>query len=197
MAKHEKYERDDNPIDWSAFSEAPGKPLHLKWCTQLRWVSFALIALAIAGIVFGANMLVSAFNALAESGDGAALFVAHFGDYWRPVFIMLIGLVTLIPATFGLQTAQAPGSFVAPTVLGLAGIAAPLVFVMVLVAFGLLNGGIDIVLLVTMLICAVAASVYLLFVVRVHKSFNAATGGVHTAKRSTKDEMWDEDKIWN
>jgi ABC-type anion transport system duplicated permease subunit len=196
MAKHEKYERDDNPIDWSAFGEAERKPMHLKGCKELRLVSLVLIALGIGGIIFGTNMLVGAFGELSQSGDGAMLFVTSFSDYWRPVFIMFIGLVTLIPATFGLQTASNPGSFLTPTILGIAGIVAPLLFALIIIITGALRGDMDIVLFLTMAICAIGAGIYLLFVVRVHKAFNLATGGVHSTRRPAKDEIWDEESIW-
>ena len=188
------FDAEDNPIDWSAFDEKERAVADLEGSKQLRIVSIAMMLLAVVGIVIGITSMNDALGSLSKAADGQTELVGNFGMYARPAFLIFYAMLTLVPAAFGLQTAKSSVSFVAPTVLGVAGIV-----VSALCGFGFLfvdaiSGVGNLTMPVYMFICAVVAVVYLMFVVRVHKSANAA-GGVQR-RRPTKEELWDEDKIW-
>ena len=177
---------DDNLIDWSAFDENVQPATEYDGSKQLRIVSIVLLFVAVAGIVIGAMDLSSAMAAAASAG---------IGSFAKPILLMFFGMLTFIPAAFGFQTAKSPVVFVMPTVLGLAGIVVSALGAIGSLVTSAFSGSFDPVLPTYMLICTLVAVVYLVFVVRVHKAVNAA-GGVPQRKRPTKEELWDEDKIW-
>lgn len=195
MAKRRAYDEGDNLIDWSAFEETAQSTAEYDGSRQLRIVSIILLLVAVAGVAMGAVELGSVMDAASRAGDDNTLITAGIGSFARPILLMFFGLLTFIPAAFGFQTARSPVVFVTPTVLGLAGIAVSALGVVASLVTGALSGSFDPILPTYMLLCTLVAAAYLFFVVRIHKAVNAA-GGVPQRKRPTKEELWDEDKIW-
>ena len=181
---------DDNLIDWSAFDEEDDKPRVLQGSRELRIVSIILLLIAVAGIVMGGV----AFNEALDGLNGtAAQNGTGLGSLVQPGLLVLFALLTIIPASFGLQTAKSPVVFMTPTVLGLLGIAASLVCAIALLVLQALAGEFDPVVPSYFIVCAAAACAYLFFVVRVHKAANAEGDVKH---RPTKEELWDDKNVW-
>ena len=185
---------EDNLIDWSAFDEGEQKPLNLDGSRQLRIVSIVVLLIAIAGIVLGGTDLNSALTRLNRATSGDVLLASDPGMLGMPLFVIFYGMLTIVPAAFGLQAAKSPVTFVAPTVLGVAGIVGSALCAIVVLVMDAVSGSFEPVLPSYFVVCALAAVAYLFFVVRVHKAANAAGGVVR--KRPTKDELWDEKNIW-
>ena len=195
MANHRAYEENDNLIDWSAFDESAQPAIEYDGSKQLRVVSIVLLFVAVAGIALGVMEFNSVSSVASQAASGGALAAAGIASFAKPVLLMFFGLLTFIPAAFGFQTAKSPVVFVTPTVLGLAGIVVSALGAIASLVGGALSSAFDPVLTTYMLVCTIVAVMYLVFVVRVHKAANAA-GGVPQRKRPTKEERWDEDKIW-
>lgn len=195
MANRHAYDEEDNLIDWSAFDESAAPVAEPDGSRQLRIISVVLLLIAIAGVVIGAMEFNSVLGSASGSSGGDALVAANAGSFAKPALLVFFGLITFIPAAFGFQTAKSPVVFVMPTVLGLAGIVLSALCMIGALVIGALAGSFDPILPTYMLICTLLAAAYLFFVVRVHKSVNNA-GGAPVRKRPTKEELWDEDKIW-
>lgn len=190
-----EFQDDDNLIDWSAFDENEQTLGELEGSRQLRIVSLVVLLIAIAGIVVGGMDFNTALNRVALSSNSESAFFSNFDSFAKPCFLIFFGLLTIIPASFGFQTAKSPVVFVAPTVLGLAGIAFSVLCAIGTLVMDALSGSFEPLMPTYFLVCAVAAVGYLFFVVRVHKAANAA-GGTPVRKRPTKEELWDEKNIW-
>lgn len=184
---------DDNLIDWSAFDEEEEKHGDLYGSRELRVVSVVLLLIAAVGVIMGGLNFSEALNALNNSSGAAAQTGAGLATLAGPSFLVFYALLTIIPASFGLQTAKSPVVFVAPTVLGLLGIAASLISAIVLLVLEALEGVFDPVVPSYFFVCTLAAAAYLFFVVRVHKAANAK-GDIK--RRPTKDELWDDKNVW-
>lgn len=184
---------NDNLIDWSAFDEEEEKHGDLYGSRELRIVSIVLLLIAAVGVIMGGINFNDALNALNTSNSVTAQTGAGLATLAGPSYLVFYALLTIIPASFGLQTAKSPVVFVAPTVLGLLGIAASLISAIVLLVLQALEGVFDPVVPSYFFVCTLAAVAYLFYVVRVHKAANAS-GEVR--KRPTKEELWDEEAIW-
>lgn len=177
------YEKGDDPIDWSGFDQRAGAdPEPVEGSAPLAILCGAMVVLGIVAVIWGLN----AFGAqLEQLRDTSSL-----GDF-NTVAIAIAGGLTLIPAIFGFQVASKPVGFVAPTVLGIAG-----VFIgIVMAGTCLVLGGAS---PLPWAAAIVLAFLYLVLVVRVHKAANRERASRYRGRHSrpTKDELWDEKNIW-
>lgn len=183
MRNDKRYQTDDNPIDWSSFDESSLQNGPVDGSIQLRIVSIILLVLGLAALIAGVN----GFGAQLEQMNGAPTFSYAVID---PLLLAGTGLLTLVPACFGLQTASTAVSFVAPTVLGLIGIVFMVIMTGVELFMSLMGSEGS---MIPWIVGIVLSIVYLYFVVRVHRAANDLG---RAKRRPTKEELWDENNIW-
>ena len=183
MRNDKRYQTDDNPIDWSSFDESSLQDGPVDGSIQLRIVSIILLVLGLAALIAGVN----GFGAQLEQMNGAPAFSYAVID---PLLLAGTGLLTLVPACCGLQTASTAVSFVAPTVLGLIGIVFMVIMTGVELFMSLMGSGGS---MIPWIVGIVLSIVYLYFVVRVHRAANDLG---RAKRRPTKEELWDENNIW-
>ena len=191
MRKSERYQAGDNPIDWSSFDEPSGRQGPVPGSTALRIVSAIMLVGAVVAVIFGCMGMGSALSSMDLSSPDTAFLGSGM---LRSGALIGVGALTLIPAAFGFQVAGTPVSFVAPTVLGIIGILLSVVLQVLSIAICLVGSSdAEVLQPAPWIVLLLPAFAYLFCVVRVHKAANRR--GV-ARRRPSKDELWDEDKIW-
>lgn len=194
--KHDGYEPDDDPIDWSGFDRKDDDALTpVKGSAALAVVCLAMFVGGIVALFWGLSSCGSILEALR---DTQTLDL-------QPLLFAGVGALTLIPAVFGLQVASKPLGFMPALVFGVVGI---FIGVAAMGVIALANAEGDNLLPWPWAVLALLALLYFLCVLRVYRAASSAAAahgshgthserGVHsTRRRSAKDELWDEKNIW-